>query len=76
LDHYTNIVQSQSVMAIINTTPDSFYSESRINLPNLISTCEKHISQGASILDIGGYSSRPGAVEVSEEEEIKRYRRF
>ena len=61
------------VMSILNCTPDSFYSESRVDsISNALFRAEKHIQDGADILDIGGYSSRPGASEVSENEELKR----
>ena len=61
------------VMSILNCTPDSFYSESRIDsISTALFHAEKHIEEGADILDIGGYSSRPGSTEVSENEELKR----
>lgn len=61
------------VMSILNCTPDSFYSDSRINtITEALKKAEKHIVDGSDILDIGGYSSRPGAMEVSQEEEVKR----
>lgn len=61
------------VMAIINVTPDSFYTKSRINLPNEISTAVcSSLHQGATIIDIGAYSSRPNATDISEKEEINR----
>ncbi len=60
-------------MGIINVTPDSFYKKSRISEPaEVLKTAETMISAGASFLDIGGYSSRPGAIDISEEEEISR----
>ncbi len=61
------------VMSILNCTPDSFYKGSRIDsVSDALFRAEKHINEGADILDIGGYSSRPGADEVSENEELKR----
>lgn len=61
------------VMAILNVTPDSFHAGSRT--PD-VAAVERRIraavSEGAEILDIGGYSSRPGASEVSEAEEWRR----
>ncbi len=61
------------VMGILNITPDSFYSNSRHSDINLI---DKHISKmleaGATIVDIGAYSSRPGAKHISEKEELDR----
>ena len=61
------------VMGIVNCTPDSFYSESRKQSEiDILKQVEKHLSDGAEIIDLGGYSSRPGAKEVSENEEISR----
>ncbi|PWJ44075.1 dihydropteroate synthase [Sediminitomix flava] len=61
------------VMGILNITPDSFFSGSRLNNEKVIlEKAEKMINDGAKILDIGGYSSRPGAKEVPVEEEIER----
>lgn len=61
------------VMGILNVTPDSFYSESRCRSDEQISNRVAQIlAQGAEIVDIGGYSSRPGADEVSADEETAR----
>ena len=61
------------VMGILNITPDSFFAGSRVNEEDGILTRAKDmIDEGASILDIGGYSSRPGAEDISENEEIER----
>ncbi len=61
------------VMGIINITPDSFYKDSRYNEPStLLQQAEKMMREGASILDIGGQSTRPGSELISEEEELKR----
>lgn len=59
------------VMGILNATPDSFYSSST-NLDDTLHTAEKMLSDGAAILDIGGASTRPGADDVSIDEELKR----
>lgn len=60
-------------MGIINITPDSFYDGGKNNSADKATTqAKKHLEAGASILDIGGYSSRPGANKVSEEDELKR----
>ena len=70
-----NIIDTSNpiVMAIINSTPDSFYSGSRHSCKvEVKKSAEKAIKDGASILDVGGYSTRPGAPEVSEQEEIDR----
>ena len=61
------------VMAIINITPDSFFKNSRVNTEeSILKSAQYAIENGASILDIGGYSTRPGADVVTEEEEIER----
>lgn len=61
------------VMGIINSTPDSFYSGSRPgNEKDLLRQAEAMLREGADILDIGGQSTRPGAVRVGEEEELRR----
>jgi dihydropteroate synthase len=66
-------IDSPKVMGIVNCTSDSFYSGSRKTSKEAIQQqIEKHISEGADILDIGGYSSRPGAEDISEKEEIER----
>ena len=60
-------------MGILNITPDSFYENSRVQgEKELLGACEKMLNEGAAIIDIGGYSSRPGADFVSEEEEALR----
>ena len=62
-----------AVMGILNITPDSFYSQSRCwNQDSLSDTAEHLVNEGADIIDIGGYSSRPGAEDVTPEEEIRR----
>lgn len=61
------------VMGIINATPDSFYSGSRYTGTDaILSVAEKMLNDGASILDIGGQSSRPGSKPVSADEELSR----
>jgi len=61
------------VMGIINTTPDSFYGNSRVDEPNrLLEKAAQMLLEGASILDIGGQSTRPGSDLISEAEELKR----
>ncbi len=61
------------VMGIINVTPDSFYSGSRkSSIKEVIKTAQKMLEEGATFLDIGGYSSRPGADDISESDEISR----
>lgn len=61
------------VMGIINVTPDSFYPGSRVEDElEIIKAVQNMIRDGADILDVGGYSSRPGAHDVPYEEERKR----
>lgn len=62
------------VMGILNLTPDSFFEGSRVSQDEkmILGTAEKMISEGADFLDLGGYSTRPGAIDISVEEEIQR----
>lgn len=61
------------VMGIINVTPDSFYQGSRkTDATAILKQTEKMLSEGATFIDIGGYSSRPGAADVSLEDELAR----
>ena len=61
------------IMGILNVTPDSFSDGgSYIDVDNALSHVEKMINEGADIIDIGGESTRPGHVQIPEEEEIKR----
>ena len=61
------------VMGIINVTPDSFYDGGKtFSEKEILKQAEKMLSEGATFLDIGGYSTRPNAHEISEKEEIKR----
>jgi len=61
------------VMGILNITPDSFYAGSRIrSVHELVDKAGRMQNEGAGILDVGGYSTRPGAKEISLEEEADR----
>ena len=61
------------VMAILNVTPDSFFAGSRMpDAPHVGRRVREAVAEGASIIDVGGYSSRPGADEVSPGEEWRR----
>ena len=61
------------VMGIVNVTPDSFYEQSRTpDSASIVDRIETMIADGADILDIGAYSSRPGATDVSPQEELDR----
>ncbi len=63
------------VMGILNTTPDSFHSPSRAyEAEAAVEAARLMIGEGADIIDVGGYSTRPGAAEVSLEEELRRVR--
>ena len=63
------------VMGILNATPDSFFSGSRSQTEEEIAVrCNEIVSEGASIIDIGACSTRPGSVPVSEAEEMERLR--
>lgn len=63
------------VMGILNTTPDSFHSPSRAyEAEAAMEAARLMIGEGADIIDVGGYSTRPGAAEVSLEEELRRVR--
>lgn len=66
-------IKEPLVMGIINLSPDSFYAGNRnIVRDDLLRMAEKHINEGASILDIGAISSRPGALIIGEAQEKKR----
>ncbi len=61
------------VMGIINVTPDSFYDGGKtVAKREIEAQAGTMLNAGAAFLDVGGYSSRPGATDVSEEEELKR----
>jgi len=67
------VVDKPLVMGIINVTPDSFYSGSRFNLASdVLPQVEKMIKEGASIIDVGGQSTRPGSQQLSAEAELER----
>lgn len=66
-------VEKPLVMGIINVTPDSFYNDSRFTgTEAILKQAEQMLGEGASILDIGGQSTRPGSERISPEEELKR----
>lgn len=67
-----NLAEPQ-VMAIINVTDDSFYATSRtMSVQAIAERAKQAIAEGATILDVGGYSSRPGAEHISMEQEWQR----
>jgi len=62
-------ISSPKVMGILNLTPDSFYDGNMFNNQKLIlKQVEKMIIDGATFIDVGAYSSKPGAIHVSEDE--------
>lgn len=66
-------LDTPAVMGILNITPDSFYADSRKQTEAAIEErIQSIMSEGAQIIDVGGYSSRPDAAEVSPEEEMER----
>jgi dihydropteroate synthase len=66
-------LSTPKIMGILNVTPDSFFDGGRYDSDDAIMTqVEKMVAEGADFVDVGGYSSRPGAEDVSELEEIKR----
>lgn len=71
------LIDRPQVMGILNVTPDSFYSGSRCGSDeNVIRKRVRQIaSEGADMVDIGGYSSRPGADDISPDEEFTRLKK-
>jgi len=66
-------LDTPKVMGILNITPDSFYTGSRYGTDEqILGATEKMLSEGADILDVGGYSSRPGAGHIAADEEGRR----
>ena len=60
-------------MGILNVTPDSFYDGSRYQTDaDILKQSEKMLGEGAAFIDVGAYSTRPNAVEITVEEELKR----
>jgi len=67
------VIENPIVMGIINATPDSFYEGSRfMGEEKILFEAKKMLKDGADILDIGGQSTRPGSIQLSEDEELKR----
>ena len=66
-------LSTPKVMGILNITPDSFYDGgSYTSDKDILTKTEKMLSEGATFIDVGGYSSRPGAKHISEDEELQR----
>lgn len=67
------VLDSPKVMGILNVTPDSFFDGGKfMSEVDLLRQAEKLLNDGADFLDIGGYSTRPGAEDISVDEEIRR----
>ena len=67
------MIEKPIVMGILNITPDSFYSGSRIeNKESILNEAEQMLNEGATILDIGGQSTRPGSTRLSAKEELEK----
>lgn len=60
------------VMGVLNSTPDSFHAPSRVAVDRALHRADDMIAAGADLIDVGGASTRPGAVEVPEHEELQR----
>ncbi|SNR17248.1 dihydropteroate synthase [Tenacibaculum jejuense] len=66
-------LSSPKVMGILNITPDSFYDGGKYKSDiSILNQTNKMLTDGATFIDVGAYSSRPGAQHISEEEELKR----
>lgn len=66
-------LSSPKVMGILNITPDSFYDGGKYkNETDILFQTEKMLNEGATFIDVGAYSSRPGAAHISEKEELNR----
>ena len=64
---------SPKIMGILNVTPDSFYDGGKYtNDITILKKVEQLLNDGATFIDVGAYSSRPGAKHISEEEELRR----
>ena len=72
-NHRLLTISSPIIMGIINATPDSFYNKGKnSSIDEMIANAKQMMNEGATILDIGGMSSRPGAAIISEQEEMDR----
>ncbi|WP_227807486.1 dihydropteroate synthase [Lutibacter profundi] len=66
-------LDTPKIMGILNITPDSFFDGGKYNDPiNILNHVDKMLNEGATFIDVGAYSSRPGAKHISEEEELNR----
>jgi dihydropteroate synthase len=72
-DKYFDLSQKPLIMGILNITPDSFSDGGKFfTYDKALAHCEKLVREGADIIDIGGESSRPGSLPVSDDEELDR----
>jgi len=75
INGYMLDLSTPKVIGILNLTPDSFFEDSRMQTEKQVAQRVKQmLAEGADILDVGAYSSRPGADNVSAEEEMRRLR--
>src|SRR5688572_21114639 len=66
-------METPLVMGILNVTPDSFFDGSRnTSEKNILACVETMLRDGATFIDVGGYSTRPGASDVPANEEVRR----
>lgn len=66
-------LQQPKVMGVLNLTPDSFYDGGKYqDQKSILIRTEQMLAEGATFIDVGAYSSRPGADDISENEELKR----
>lgn len=65
-------LEAPVVMGILNVTPDSFFANSRTSSTQIVDVAGKMLEDGATFLDLGGYSTRPGAADISPSEEADR----
>lgn len=65
-------LSTTKIMGILNVTPDSFYNRSRFSLNEVVDKSQEMLAAGATFIDIGGYSTRPNAVDISVAEESDR----
>jgi dihydropteroate synthase len=66
------VIDKPIVMAILNITPDSFYTGSRVTVSDMLRKAEQMVKDGAVILDVGGQSTRPGSEQLGADVELKR----
>jgi len=66
-------ISTPVVMGILNATPDSFYNKGRdCDTDSILRNAERMLGEGATILDVGGASTKPGSTIIDQEEELKR----